>query len=136
MDLREQTIDLEKQALRAQMDPHFIFNSLNSVQEFILTNDKIAAANFLSRFATLIRQVLDQSFRKEITLESEIAYLGNYLSLEAMRFKGAFQYEIYVDPALETAEIRLPPMLVQPFLQKRHYSRNARHCGRFDSFVF
>lgn len=117
MDLREQTNELEKQALRAQMDPHFIFNSLNSVQEFILTNDKMAAANFLSRFATLIRQVLDQSFRKEISLESEIEYLENYLSLEAMRFRGAFQYEIYVDPALDTADIQLPPMLVQPFLE-------------------
>ncbi|MBL7825019.1 MAG: histidine kinase [Saprospiraceae bacterium] len=116
-ELREQQIELEKQALRAQMDPHFIFNSLNSVQEFILKNDRLAAASYLSRFAKLIRQVLDQSFQKLISLESEIEYLDNYLSLECTRFKGAFNYEISVDPALETALIQLPPMLVQPFVE-------------------
>ncbi len=117
MNLREQTVELEKQALRAQMDPHFIFNSLNAVQQFILTNDRMKAAAFLSRFANLIRQVLDQSFRSDISLESEIAYLENYLSLEAMRYEGAFQYQIDVDPELETADIRVPTMLVQPFLE-------------------
>lgn len=115
--LHQQATDLEKQALQAQMNPHFIFNCLNSIQSFIATNDKDQATVYLARFSKLIRQALDSSFKKEISLEDEITYLENYLSLEHLRFRNAFRYEIKTDEKLDLYDTGLPPMLVQPFLE-------------------
>ncbi len=115
--IKQQMSELERRALQAQMNPHFIFNCLNSIQGFIATNDKDKAANYLARFAKLIRQALHSSFQKQIPLEDEIAYLENYLSLEHLRFYDAFQYEIHVDEKLDLYETALPSMLIQPFVE-------------------
>lgn len=115
--IKQQMFELERSALQAQMNPHFIFNCLNSIQGFITANDKDRAAAFLAQFARLIRQTLEHSFQKEITLEEEVAYLKNYLSLEHLRFRDAFQYKIQVDESLDAYEIVLPSMLVQPFVE-------------------
>lgn len=115
--IKQQMFELERSALQAQMNPHFIFNCLNSIQGFITANDKDRAATFLAQFARLIRQTLEHSFQKEITLEEEVAYLNNYLSLEHLRFRDAFRYEIQVDESLDAYETVLPSMLVQPFVE-------------------
>ncbi len=115
--LQQKTLELERAALQAQMNPHFIFNCLNSIQGFIAANDKGRATTFLAQFARLIRQTLEHSFHKEVSLEDELDYLHNYLSLEHLRFRDVFRYEIVADESLDTYETALPSMLVQPFVE-------------------
>ena len=116
-DLKNQMTDLEKSALQAQMNPHFIFNSLNSIQNFILKNDTKKAVEYLSRFARLVRHNLDASVQGNITLEEEISILDNYLALERERFEQRFEYKIEVDPEIEKSFIEFPPMLIQPYVE-------------------
>lgn len=132
--LKQQIFELERSALQAQMNPHFIFNCLNSIQNFIAANDKDRAATFLAQFARLIRQTLEHSFQKEITLEEEVAYLNNYLSLEHLRFRDAFRYEIFVNQSLDTYDTVLPSMLVQPFVENAivHGMRGRKKEGRIE----
>lgn len=115
--MQQKTLELERAALQAQMNPHFIFNCLNSIQGFIATNDKERATSFLAQFARLIRQTLEHSFQKEVSLEDEVAYLHNYLSLEHLRFRDIFRYEIRVNESMNLYETALPSMLVQPFVE-------------------
>lgn len=109
--------DLESAALRAQMNPHFIFNCLSSIQHFIVENDVDAATRYLARFARLVRLALHGSVDGCHTLGEEIEMLENYLALEQLRFEGKFTYEIQVDENLDPDEITIPPMLVQPFIE-------------------
>ncbi len=109
---------LQLKALRAQMNPHFIFNALNSIQEFITSQQSTEAATHLAHFARLMRQILDYSEREMITLEEEVDFLRNYLNLNrSLRFKDVFDYEIVVDQELEDDLIGLPAMLVQPYVE-------------------
>ena len=114
---REEMLRLERSALQAQMNPHFIFNCLNSIQHFILKNDSDAAVLYLAKFAKLVRSALNASVEGSILLEDEVNMLNNYLSLEQLRFKTAFEYHIEVDPALDRAHTLLPPLIVQPFVE-------------------
>ena len=109
--------DLEKRMLRAQMNPHFIFNSLGSIQHFITTNDRANALRYLSRFSSLLRQVLEDSVASHVVLEEEIQLLNTYLELEALRFNGGFSYRIHLDPQLDPYNTEIPVLLVQPFLE-------------------
>ncbi len=109
--------DMELAALRAQMNPHFIFNCLGSIQHFIADNDKASATRYLSRFARLVRLSLHSSVDGKHTLAEEIAMLDNYLALEQMRFRGKFIYEIKLEGIDDPNEIILPPMLIQPFVE-------------------
>lgn len=109
--------DLKYKALRAQMNPHFIFNCLNSIQNFILENDAKSANNYLNRFAHLIRGSLNSSDEKNHTLDQEIHLLENYLELEKLRFKNKFKYSIEVDPGLDLYETVIPPLLTQPIVE-------------------
>jgi ligand-binding sensor domain-containing protein len=104
-------------ALKAQMNPHFIFNVLNSIQEIILLNDKKQANNYLGKFADLMRLILDQSNKVAISLEDEIRSLKLYLELEALRFEENFIYEIQVADMLYTYNIDIPAMLIQPYVE-------------------
>lgn len=117
---REQTsrrlIESELKALRAQMNPHFIFNSLNAVQSYMLASQQEKANSYLSKFAKLMRMILENSSRPTITLGEELHFLRTYVELESMRFEGRFQYEFEVDPTLDAA-LRLPSMLIQPFVE-------------------
>ena len=115
--LKQQLTDLEKSALQAQMNPHFIFNCLNSIQNFILQNEKQKAVEYLAKFARLVRHNLNASVQGMISLEEEINLLNNYLSLEQERFDNRFEYLIKVDPLLNTAFIEFPPMLIQPYVE-------------------
>lgn len=114
LELRRTMYDLEHKALRAQMNPHFIFNSLNSIQSYISSNDKENSTRYLTRFAKLVRQTLEISGHSEISVREEISYLDNYISLEKMRFK-KFNYRIEADPA--SLSIPILPMMIQPFVE-------------------
>lgn len=110
--------ELKLEALQSQMNPHFIFNALNSIQNYILNNDQIEAARYLSKFSKLIRKTLDNSHHQFIPLEEIVVSLTMYLELEAFRFNNEFSYTVNVDESNEKIfSIELPPMLLQPFVE-------------------
>lgn len=127
-EIQLQLANMEQLALQSQMNPHFVFNSLNSIQQFILKNDKLLANRYLSSFATLIRKTLDYSAQKNISLSNEIEYLKIYLNLELMRFENSFTYELIVDEDLESDLIKIPALLFQPYVENaiRHGIRNKK----------
>ena len=104
-------------ALRAQMNPHFIFNALNSIQDFIIQEDKRSANRYLSKFSKLMRNVLDASDKNKITLKKEIEYLKLYLSLESLRIDDEFEYNFDLDPSINVNNILIPSMLLQPYVE-------------------
>ncbi|MFN2458295.1 MAG: histidine kinase [Chitinophagaceae bacterium] len=116
-ELQKQSSELEMQALRAQMNPHFIFNCLSSINRFILKNDNKTASDYLTRFSRLIRMVLVNSQRKLITLEDELEMLRLYLDMERMRFKNEFDYSITTNNTIDAGAIFIPPLLLQPFCE-------------------
>ena len=109
--------DSELQALRAQMNPHFLFNCLNSINSFIIKNDQEQASEYLSKFSKLIRLVLNNSKSSKVLLENELEALGLYIEMESLRFKDKFTYTINVDPNVETDYIEVPPLIVQPYVE-------------------
>ena len=115
--LRQQLTELEAKALRAQMNPHFIFNSLNAIQELIVTQDVDAAYNYLSKFSKLLRLVLNNSEKATILLADEIHMLQLYLELESLRFRKSFAYNIHIDPTIDAESLLVPPLLLQPFIE-------------------
>jgi two-component sensor histidine kinase len=123
--------ELEQMALRAQMNPHFIFNCLNSIQNFIITNDLEATNWYLSEFAHLIRQTLDNSEKSTISITNEIKYLKRYLELEMMRFGHSFDYSIEVDPEIDCDMFSIPTMILQPYIENsiRHGIRYKENGG-------
>lgn len=124
--IQQQFAALEQQALQSQMNPHFIFNCLNSIQQFVLANKPDEANRFLSKFATLIRETLENSTNKFISLKKEIDYLERYLQLEQLRFGNSFIFQIHVNENLDVGKIQIPVMLFQPFIENaiRHGVRN------------
>lgn len=115
--IRQQLTELESKALRAQMNPHFIFNSLNAIQELVVTKDVDAAYDYLSRFSKLLRQVLNNSEKSLIPLSDELSMLRLYLELESLRFRSAFTYHIGLHPRLDVENLLVPPLLLQPFIE-------------------
>jgi hypothetical protein len=109
--------ELEQMALRAQMNPHFIFNCLNSIQHYILKQDAKGANHYLSRFAHLVRRILDNSVKLYIPLTDEIAFLDNYLELEQLQTGGAFTYSIEKGSLPEPEKIMVPNMVIQPYVE-------------------
>lgn len=105
------------QSLRREMNPHFIFNSLNSVNHFISTNNELEANQYLTKFSKLMRGVMENSTEDFIPFQQELDLLQNYLALEKTRFADKFDYEIEVDESLNTQSLKVPGMLVQPFLE-------------------
>jgi tetratricopeptide (TPR) repeat protein len=105
------------QSLRREMNPHFIFNSLNSVNHFIATNNELEANQYLTKFSKLMRGVMENSTEDFIPFHQELDLLQNYLALEKTRFAAKFDYEIDVDEGLNTHSLKVPGMLVQPFLE-------------------
>ena len=104
-------------SLRTQMNPHFIFNALNSVNNFIAKNDEKAANKFLSEFSRLMRKVLDYSQRDFISFEEEVELNELYLKLEHFRFRDKFEYQFEKNTDLNTYDLEVPPMLIQPFIE-------------------
>lgn len=107
----------ELKAIRSQMNPHFLFNAFNSIQEYIILNERELASDYLGKFADLMRMFLDQSRQKTISLENEVEALKLYLELEKIRFEDALQVEFIEDENVDTSQIQIPPMLIQPFVE-------------------
>lgn len=116
-EMMQQATELEMQALRAQMSPHFIFNCLSSINKYILKNDTEAASDYLTRFSRLIRLVLINSQKALITLEDELDMLRLYIDMERLRFNNAFDYKISFINTLEPGALFVPPLLLQPFCE-------------------
>lgn len=115
--VREEVRNSQLSALKAQMNPHFIFNVLNSIQEIVLLNDKRQANSYLGKFADLMRMTLDQSSKIAISLDDELRSLKLYLELESLRFEENFTYEVRVTDMLYTFNILIPAMLIQPYVE-------------------
>lgn len=130
-NIAQRMVALEGQALRAQMNPHFIFNALNAIHDFIANSDERSAHLYLGKFAQLIRKILEQSRKQEIGIQEEIDTLKLYLELEKLRFPGRFEYHILCDESLYGLDAALPPMLVQPYVENaiRHGLMNANKKG-------
>ena len=116
-EVQKKLMESQLTALRAQMNPHFLFNSLNSIQEFIITNDKRSANYYLSRFSRLVRNILNTSSKNEIRLKKEIETLQLYLDLEALRFEKNFEHVFEIDKNLDLENIYIPSMLIQPYVE-------------------
>jgi hypothetical protein len=117
VELQKQSAELEMQALRAQMNPHFIFNSLSSINHFILKNESKTASNYLTRFSRLIRMVLMNSQKPLITLQDELEMLRIYLDMERLRFKNSFDYFISFKNEIDAENVFVPPLILQPFCE-------------------
>ena len=116
-ELQQQAAELEMQALRAQMNPHFIFNCLSSINRIILKNESQAASDYLTRFSRLIRMVLINSQKAMIALEDELQMLRLYLDMERLRFKNSFDYSIIFTNTIDEGAVFIPPLLLQPFCE-------------------
>jgi ligand-binding sensor domain-containing protein len=108
---------LELKALRAQMNPHFIFNSLNSIQHFILQSEEVSAVKYLNKFAKLIRIILNNSEKPSITLREELEALNLYLELEELRFGDKFSYAVTIDSDIDIDYYEVPPLILQPYVE-------------------
>ncbi len=130
-EIAQRMAQLEGQALRAQMNPHFVFNALNAIHDFIANSDERSAHMYLGKFAKLIRKILDQSRKAEISLAQEIETLELYIELEALRFPGRFECYINCPNDLLKQDIYIPPMLVQPYIENaiRHGLMNNEKRG-------
>ncbi|MBU2912905.1 tetratricopeptide repeat-containing sensor histidine kinase [Reichenbachiella agariperforans] len=113
---RAQT-SLEQRFLRSQLNPHFIFNALMAIQSYMMKNSAEQAANYLSKFARLMRVILENSREEFITVESEVEMLNNYLDIHQLRLAGSFDYNVTVDEEIDQGLDTIPPMFVQPFVE-------------------
>jgi LytS/YehU family sensor histidine kinase len=116
-ETRTMMAQLETRLLRSQMNPHFIFNSLNSIQKYIWESRQEDAAEYLASFAKLIRAILDNSRREVISLSQELEIMKLYIQLEQRRCNGRFDYHLQVDPGLPLDAVMVPPLLIQPYIE-------------------
>jgi hypothetical protein len=117
LDIEKQLYDTELQALRLQMNPHFIFNTLNSIQSFILENDTDRAVDYLGKFSQLMRSILINSRESSIPVQEELRALRYYMDLEKLRFNDKFDYSINVDPDVDEEFMEIPTMIIQPYIE-------------------
>jgi len=116
-DINQQLAEVQLAALRSQMNPHFIFNALNSIKKFVIANEAANAEKYLGKFSKLIRTILDNSQSGMVTVEKEIQLLKLYLDLEQLRFGTKLTYQIEVAENINTGDIEIPSMIVQPFVE-------------------
>ncbi|MCL6267760.1 MULTISPECIES: response regulator [Flagellimonas] len=133
---REEALQARMKMLSSQMNPHFIFNALSSIQEFILSNETDKAIDYVSEFAGLMRQNLENSLVPYITLADELQFLETYLSLERTRFNNSFEFEIVLEID-EFQDIMVPPMIIQPYLENAiiHGLRKVDRIGKLTLLV-
>lgn len=127
-------IDLEQRLLRAQMNPHFIFNSLCAIQDLIMTDKPQKANAFLTRIARLMRNILENSREEYVSLENEVETLKLYLEVQQLRFENGFEYKIEIDRQIDPENISIPPMLAQPCVENsiEHGILPGRENGRIN----
>jgi ligand-binding sensor domain-containing protein len=116
-EVEKQIYQLEKQSLRLQMNPHFVFNTLNSIQSYILNNEKEESISYLSKFSKLMRSILNNSSESIISLENEIDMLKHYIVLEQLRFDNGFDFDIIVDKHIDIEFVGIPGMLIQIYVE-------------------
>lgn len=116
-DLVKQALLAEQKALQSQMNPHFIFNSLNSIHNYILEKNEINAGLYLAKFSSLMRRILDNSKKSRILLKDEIETIKLYLNLEKLRFEERFDFSIFIDDNINPMDIYMPTMILQPYLE-------------------
>jgi LytS/YehU family sensor histidine kinase len=124
--LQQRVHELEQMALRSQMNPHFIFNCLNSIQHFIISNDLESTNLYLTEFAHLIRQTMDNAEKGSISISREIQYLSRYIELERMRFGKSFSFCIVADASIDKDFVHIPSMILQPYVEN-----SIRHGIRY-----
>jgi len=132
--MEKSIIELEQEASRLQMNPHFIFNSLNSIQGFIATNDPFQAKRYLAKFARLMRLILENAREEYIPLQNEVDILENYLELEKLSTNHKFDYSIEIAASIEPEITEIPPMMIQPFVENAiiHGVKKKEGQGRID----
>ncbi len=116
-EINKKIAELELNALQSQMNPHFIFNSLNAIQHFVMSQDVVAANQQLSKFGKLMRMYLESSKNKFISLNSEIELIKLYVGMEQLCYEDEFDFELKIDPAVFKEDIEIPTMLIQPFVE-------------------
>ena len=128
---KQELIVLKQKILRSQMNPHFIFNVLSSIQNSLLEKNPIESATYLSKFAKLMRQNFDYIGKRQIKLKEELDMIRNYLDTQKFRFKDKFDYQINVDNSLTTGKYLIPPMILQPFVENaiKHGFANISYKG-------
>jgi len=109
--------DLKMTVLQTQMDPHFLYNSLNSINNFVIQNDVEKASDYITKFARLIREILKNSSSLTVPLEDDLGVLGLYVKLEQMRTVGGFDYIVTIDDAIDLRDIQVPPLFMQPYIE-------------------
>ena len=129
-ELRAEIGDTEMKALRAQMNPHFIFNSLNSISDYIAKNNTKLADEYLVKFARLMRMILENSEQKEVPLAKDLKALELYMQLESLRMDNKFIYEIKVDDAIDKENTLVPPLILQPFVENSIWHGIAQKQGQ------
>lgn len=131
LELEKSVLELEQKALRLQMNPHFMFNALNSIHNLIILNDSANARYALSKFTKLLRQVLENSREKFISIDAEVETLAHYVQLEKITTQHEFEFNVTIDEALDPNEKILPPLMIQPFLENAiiHGFKNIIHKG-------
>ncbi len=129
--------EVSMSALRSQMNPHFIFNCLNSIKLYTTQNNTVSAVAYLTKFSKLIRMALENSRRDSVTLQAELESLDLYIQMEAMRFKDKLQYHIEVDENVDSNFIEIPPMLLQPYVENAiwHGLMHKEEGGKIDVSV-
>jgi LytS/YehU family sensor histidine kinase len=116
-ELNQQVVEVEMKALRSQINPHFIFNCMNSVQEFMEKNDVKSAREYLEKFSKLIRMVLENSVHKEVSLKKDLDALCLYMQMEQVRMSNRFDFQIKIDSAIDGENTVVPPLILQPFVE-------------------
>ncbi len=131
MVLQNNIKETEMTLLRSQMNPHFIFNSINSINNFILKNDKFIASDYLNTFAKLMRSILDNSKNESITLQQETEALQWYMDLESLRLQNKFTYNFVISNDIDTTFTHVPPLILQPFVENAiwHGIRHKPNSG-------
>ena len=115
--IQKRLAETKMEALQSQMNPHFIFNAMNSIQNYIIDNNVDDALMYLGEFSKLIRQTLNNSSKQSVNLDDEIQYLETYIKLENLRLNERVTYKFTIDNHIELNNIMVPPMLIQPFVE-------------------
>ena len=126
---KAEVAETEMKALRSQMNPHFIFNSLNSISDYILKNNMVAADNYLAKFAKVMRIILENSEKKEVSLYDDLKGLELYMQLEALRLNNKFTYEIHVAENIDQENTLIPPLILQPFVENSIWHGLSQKTG-------
>ena len=117
LSYQKQQAELKQKLLRSQMNPHFMFNTLNAINQYIQTNKGIEASDYLAQYSKLMRQILENSSVEFVSLENEIEFLHNYLAMQQLRFDKSFGYLITIDDNIDPETFEIPPMIAQPFIE-------------------